>query len=198
MAIVLISTLEGEDSNSYCDVAYADDYFASLPYAATNPKSKYWSGLGDSEKQNLLLQACADIEKLKFTDQYEFADVHLAYDNVLHRNYYTIPGADAMSIKYNPFQNLQFPRNKDIKTDGTRYIPERVMWAQCEQAYYVGATMDESVLNAGQVGVRHDSFSGGGIQVSQKIDPNGSTLCAKAKNWVKPYMLKRTMRFERS
>jgi hypothetical protein len=197
MATVINAILKDELANSYCDGDYADDYFAALPKPDKNPKSIFWSELGDAEKQQLLVQACWAIERYKFTETNDLSDIHLAYDNVNHRSYWTVPGVGGTPIKLNPFQALQFPRNIDIRTDGSAYIPDRVLMAQCEQAYYM-ATLDESVLASAEQGVLHDSFSGGGINVSQRIDRNGTALSPMAKQYIRPFMLKSVKRFERA
>ena len=197
MAITLDNTLQGETSNSYADLAFADDYFANLPNSATNTKAVWWGLLGDGEKQQLLVLACWAIEKLKFTEPDTLTDVHLRYDNLNHRSYWDVPGDANTPVKSDPFQALQFPRNQDLRTDGTYFVPERVMMAQCEQAYYLGNEDFDAMAMAAQ-GVTRDSFKGGGVEMAQNLTRGGSTVCPLAKDLLATYILKRIKRFERA
>ena len=200
MALIFNSTISDLLANSYCSTDFADDYFASLPKAATNKTSLYWAALQDGEKEQLLIAACWTIEQLKFTIKVDYpgtVDVHLMYDNLNHMNYYSVPGTDGLPVKYTPFQALQFPRNRDILPSGTSYIPERVMIAQCEQAFY-DSQFDDSAMALAEMGVTKDFFTGGGIQTSQDLQTGGTNLSPVAKRRLAPFILKKVKKFERA
>lgn len=67
MAITLVNKIGGtvaDGTNSYVDVAYADDYFANH----WNPSlSSSWSALQSTHKNNVLVAACRTMEQIRFT-----------------------------------------------------------------------------------------------------------------------------------
>lgn len=198
--ITFNATLSDENANSYCSLAFADDYFAKLPKASTNQKSLYWASLLQAEKENLLVSACWTIEQLRFTVKIDmpggYADnIHLRYDSLNHMNYYVANTPDGVPVRYNPFQALQFPRTRDIKTDGSTYIPERVLISQCEQAYYL-AKLDTSSMELIEQGVTSDLFKGD-IEVAQRFSGNYTNLAPHVKRWLAPYRLNKVKKFER-
>ena len=58
--MALISTIGGADSNSYVNLAYADDYFTLSPYSAQ------WTAFDDAAKNIALVQACAALEAIDY------------------------------------------------------------------------------------------------------------------------------------
>jgi hypothetical protein len=200
LALIFNSTISDPLANSYCSADWADDYFAALPKATTNKTSLFWAALQDGEKEQLLIAACWTIEQLKFTIKVDYpgtVDVHLEYDNINHMNYYSFPGNDGLPVKFSPFQSLQFPRNRDMYATGLSYIPERVMIAQCEQAFY-DSQFDDSAMALAEMGVTKDFFTGGGIQTSQDLQIGGTNLSPVAKRRLAPFILKKVKKFERA
>lgn len=130
MAILVDAVVSGEYSNSYIDVAYADEYFEEHFDSA---KTDAWGLLGDGQKQTLLVQATLIIEQYKFTYVLERRELSLHYDpqtGTVH-DFLSV----TYPVKYTWNQNLQFPRNLDVDSaSGITYIPEAVKVALCEQA----------------------------------------------------------------
>lgn len=191
MAITLDTTVSGETSNSYCDVAYADDYFTNHP---SSTKSAAWLALNANQKAYALVQACYAIEQFRFTQVNDTNNRPWFYDPVLGRFLYTY-NLDLV-VKYNFFQVLQFPRNIDINSGGVVFMHERVKMAQCEQAIYM-ATLDETALANRLQGVMHDVVGVQGINLSQRIEADGSTLAPVARDLLRPLMLKNASRLRR-
>lgn len=198
MAQTLNSTMSDQFANSYIDQAYADAYFAGH---ISTVKDAAWAALTANQKASALIQATWVIEQLKFTVPTVPWDATLQYDNLLHRFYYSSPAIPGSAIKWSSLQNLQFPRNIDTNYSGV-FIPEAVKDAECEQAIFM-ATLDESIITSTMQGVVSETFSGGGITISQRYENKGgnvSTLLAPlTKQFVNPYILRATgMRFRRS
>jgi len=141
MAVLIDDTISGEYSNSYIDIAYADEYFEDH---FDDTKADTWSALSDGQKQTLLVQATMILEQFKFTYITERRELTLHYDpqtgtvhDFLHVQY---------PVRYTWNQALQFPRNLDVDSaTGETYIPEPVKIAQLEQAvslknFNVGST----------------------------------------------------------
>jgi len=133
VAVLVDDTISGEYSNSYINVAYADEYFSDH---FDTTKTSTWEALGDGQKQSLLVQAALIIEQFKYTYVLERRELTLHYDSqtglvhdFLHVQY---------PVRYTWNQNLQFPRNLDVDSiSGDTYIPEAVKIAQCEQAIFL-------------------------------------------------------------
>jgi len=188
----LDNTLYGETANSYASVDFADFYFSKHINAATRSA---WAALtednpesGQDQKSFLLIQACFDIEQFKYTARIEVPVYHWFFDPTVGRLLVMQPTLEP--IKYNYFQALQFPRNIDYRSDGTIYIPERILWAQCEQAAYL-MTFDQSVLALRSQGLIQNEIrvgGTGGVMVNQKFDREGTTLAPRALAFLKPYM----------
>jgi hypothetical protein len=194
MAILLNSTLISEDANSYCDIAFADDYF-SEHFSAL--KRTTWEALGDGQKQQLLVQACMVIEQFRFTEPTTPQLSSLQWDNVQNRFTAYVP--DSVNVgKYSVYQALQFPRNIDIQADGDYYIPERMKMAQCEQAIYL-ASLDETALANRLQGLNMDrlSLGRGEVQLTQEYFNQGTALSPIAHEWIRPYLIK-TSRMQRA
>lgn len=184
MAIELINTLSGEDSNSYCDLAYADDYFASTP---NSTKRDTWAGLSDDQKVIALVQACQMLEALKCTQPWE-APPPLGVRMTYGQNW---PRA-SIWLRYPATgeQSLQFPRNVDYKvSSGAYFMPDGVQQAQCEQAYYL-AVLDESVLADQLQGKRGDQITAQGVELSTTYTGQGNAYAPLAIAFMRPYLIR--------
>jgi hypothetical protein len=198
MAQTLNATISDQFANSYVTQAQADAYFAGH---ISTVKDAAWAALTTNQKASALIMATWVIEQLKFTVPTVPWDATLQYDNLLHRYYYSSPAIPGSAVKWSSLQNLQFPRNIDTNYSGV-FIPEAIFDAQCEQAIFL-ATADDSVLTSIMQGVVSESFSGGGITISQRYENTGAgstTLLAPlTKQFVNPYILRATgMRFRRA
>jgi hypothetical protein len=193
MAITVDATVATETANSYCDVAYADDYFDNH-YNST--KTAAWVALQDGAKKTLLVSATKSIEKFKFTEPTDpsqnkpwFFDP--TQGRVIQDNYL------GYIVKYNYFQKLQFPTSLNVTSGGVVFMPEEVKMANCEQAIYL-ATVDDSPISNRSMGVIHDSINVGGVALSQRIEPGGHLLAPMAAELLSQYMLKNIQRNRRS
>lgn len=200
MALELITTLAGELSNSYCDVAFADDYWTNH-FSAT--KAAQWAALSATQKVRLLIQACKIIEGVRFTVPITLPDYALHYDRrtgkVLDINLTRNP------VKYFYYQKLQFPRNLDVyyetvPTDsqenalahlGDIYMREEPQIAQCEQAIYT-LNFDETSYSNRLQGITLDTLGLGRQQLAQtqEYGTTGSMLAPMAAEILRPLMVK--------
>ena len=64
--------------------------------------------------------------------------------------------------KYYFQQKLQFPRTLEVHMNGQLYVPEEIMFAQCEQAIYQ-INFDQTILANRLQGISHDAPNVGGI-----------------------------------
>lgn len=173
------STLMSEIANSYIDKAYADAYWLN-DYRTKN--AAQWAALSDAQKTGLLIDACAIIERIRFTLPESRRDYVLFYDRrtqltrMIDRNF--------QPFKYLFSQRLQFPRNLDIyvmdapspELLGQTYIRQEVMDAQCEQAMYL-LNFDDSIYAARLQGVVKDSVGiGKGSITSDQEYALGSSI----------------------
>lgn len=194
MALVLNSTISDEKANSYIDVAYCDDYWNSH---FDSVSSAQWLTLTAAQKNQLLVKACRILETMHFTEPVDpLSDYHLVYDS-RNQQIRSVKTNYGRPQKYNYYQHLQFPRTFDVYADGTLYIPEEIMMAQCEQAVYV-LNFDPTIISNRMQGVTHDSINVGGVAVSQKLDPNGSMVSPVAYQMCKPFLIKQNMRLQRA
>lgn len=184
MAFTLDNTLSGETSNSYCDLAYANSYFAASPNSA---KRDTWAAFSDAQKTIVLIQACQMLEALKCTMPWETPPplgVRMTYGQNWPRT--------SIWERYPAHmdQLLQFPRNIDYTMNtGVYYIPEPVMQAQCEQAYYL-ATLDESVLSDQLQGKRGDQITANSIELSTTYTGQGNAYAPMCIALMKPYLIR--------
>lgn len=194
MAIAIDTELAGEFSNSYVDVAYADDFWENH-YSTT--KSDTWlNTITDDQKIILLIQACRVLETVRFTDPGpQISDYIERYDRRTHTvKYY---GIDTAPSKYYYYQALQFPRNFDRDTtDGSIYVPEPVLLAQCEQAMYSYA-FDEGVLANKLMGLTRETITIDTLKVQQAMNSLGSSLSPVALEYLRPFMLKKNTSIRR-
>lgn len=183
MSLTLTSTLSGEFSNSYVTLDYADDYWADH-YDST--KVSAWAALTDEAKTTLLILACRTIEKYKFTNKAEPYYAATLHEDDIRHALVAFNDRTWEVFKYALTQKLQFPRSIDIAIDGTTYIPEEVMVAQCEQALYLQSydmtaiTKSLSGISAETVGLgrgaiykqtKYADVSGGGISAMTMLAP---------------------------
>ena len=186
MSLVLNTTLEDQFSNSYADIAYADAYFTDH-YNTT--KSTLWLALTDPQKTTLLIKACRIIETVRFTeDSSRDSGYGLHYDKRSQRVFQL--NVERIPLKYYFYQNLQFPRNLDVNlVDGSKFIPEPVLTAQCEQAVY-SLSFDDSAIANRLTGVVKDQTAVGSIRLRQEYANSGTELCPTAVEMLRPFMLK--------
>jgi len=194
MAITLNATIADEHANSYCETTYADDYWSQHWDTVSAAK---WTALGEPQKEALLVQACRIVESLHFTEWTDpLQEYHLVYDS-RSQQVRSVKTNYGRPERYNYLQHLQFPRTLDVHLDGTIFIPEEIMMAQCEQAVFM-LNLDTSVMADRLQGVSHNSLNVGGVSISQKVEQNGSLLSPVALQFCKPYLLKRYQKLFRS
>lgn len=193
-AIVLNNIIGDEYANSYADVAYADEYWTQ--HWDINSAAQ-WNALTADQKAALLVRSCRILEGLRFTEPVDsLAEFHLVYDtrNQQIRSAKTNFGRPQ---KYWIQQKLQFPRTLEVHMNGDIFVPEEILFAQCEQCVYL-LNLDTSVLANRLQGVSHDMLSVGGVQFSQKIEAKGSLLSPISYSFCKPYILKTNLRIQRA
>lgn len=191
--ITLNNTVADERANSYVDSAYADLYWADHWDTVSAAK---WAALSSAQKNRLLIQACRIIDTLRFTEAVDpLQEYHLVYDS-RNQQIRSVKTNYGRPQKWAYEQHLQFPRTLDVYLDGTVYIPEEIMFAQCEQAVFM-LSLDTSVIANRLQGVSHDSLNVGGIAISQKLEAGGSMIAPVALNFCKPYLIKGSQRLFR-
>lgn len=188
---ILDSTIMSEFANSYVDQAYADTYFDNH---FSSLKQTTWGTLSDEAKQQVLVQACWDIEQFRYTEdtnrEHSVVQGQLQWDSKAGRfTAYVTP--TKAPVRYNVYQQLQFPRNYDYKSTGTIFVPERVKMAQCEQAIYL-INFDETAVANRLQGINLDRVTVGGISVTQEYTHQGTSLAPLAFEWLKTYFYKST------
>lgn len=192
-SVVLDTTLAGENSNSYVDVATCDDYWTTH---WSRTKADLWLSLTPPQKTNLLIQACRVIETARFVNSTIRSDYHLRY-SMATKAVLNLP-LQRDPVKYYWYQRLQFPRNLDIHAmsgpsweAGNLYVPDPILWAQCEQAAYL-LSFDETAMATRLQGVTLDKLSIGKNQVSttQEFETSGSMYAPTALEMVRPFMVK--------
>lgn len=194
MALTLNKTLSDEYANSYIDVAYADDYWASH-FSST--KAAQWAALSTDQKTNLLIEACRVIETARFTENVRLqnASYPLIYDR--RRRVVLQINQDLLPVKFYYLQRLQFPRNLDRDvTTGNTYIPEPLMMAQAEQTVYTLNYDDTAAANR-MSGVTQDSITVGNIRLHQTYVADASMWSPMALEYARPFMLKTSHQLRR-
>lgn len=194
VAVVVNATVADEFSNSYVDQPYADAYWSQHWDTVS---AGQWLALSGPQKASLLVQACRILETLRFTEPVDpLSEFHLVYDsrNQQIRSMKTNFGRPE---KYYYQQKLQFPRTIEIHMNGALFIPEEILFAQCEQTIYL-MNFDQTVLANRLQGISHDSLNVGGVAISQKLEARGSMISPVAYNYCKPYLLRRNLRMQRS
>lgn len=191
MAVVVDTSLATETSNSFVDTVYAGDYFTNH---FNTLKANVWLNLNDDQQGQLLVQACWDLEQFRFVVATDYTTPRISdlrWDSRSGRfTAYQSPTLEP--AKFNYYQALQFPRNKfpDVKLDGTLQIPERIKFAQCEQAIWI-ATMDETALANRIAGINVDkvSIGRGQIETTQEYAYQGTMLAPLAHEYIKPFLI---------
>lgn len=169
--MTLDATMSGENANSYVTRAYANTYFADH-YVAD--KVALWDTFTDSQKDLLLIHATIfGLENIVCVGKRQ--DLSLGELEYIPNVGVGIFYLDSSTpIPYSAYQALQFPRNVDISSNGTIFIPEDVKVAQCEQAIHL-AGQDEEVLQNSFNGLKSESISIATIKFSQDFDTNRQT-----------------------
>jgi hypothetical protein len=195
MAVTLVSTIGGENSNSYVDVAFADDYFNNH-YSLT--KRVNWATLSSAQKPYLLVMACRIVDSAAFTVPIDIARYTLSSSPSDPTRFVYIT-SDQEPVKYQSFQALQFPTNQSLLEDGTLYVPEEIKFAQCEQAVYM-IGLDESALEQQAQGILIDQLGLGSGKVSlyRKYNGNGQAFAPMAIQFMNPWLLKQSQKVRRA
>lgn len=140
--MALDTTVGGANSNSFADVAYATAYFANNPYATK------WQFAQSFEKENALITAAMEMEKL-----------------------------DYLGSRVDSTQALKWPRayvrKVDVPLGGSAYyenteIPRQIKDAQCEWAL---ALLTSNVLHTSELD-KVSSISLGPLSVA--VNSSGS------------------------
>lgn len=164
--MALDTTLAGERSDSFVAVAEADTYFSGH-YDTT--KGVAWAALSTAHKEMMLRQATATINSFNFWSSKHAMVLTGAY-NV--RVYPTTP--------YSDVQALQFPRNVDIDTSDSPYIPDDIKWATCEQALYMKTSLNTDAINARAAGLIRERVKADVVEVEQQYAEPGKASVAEA------------------
>jgi hypothetical protein len=191
MATILDNTLATETSNSYIDTNYALDYFGNHFNAL---KASTWLALTDDQQTQALVQACWDLEQFRYVIATDYTTPRISdlrWDSRTGRfTAYQSPTLEP--AKFNYYQALQFPRNRfpDVKLDGSLQIPERIKFAQCEQAIWL-VTIDETALANRLLGINVDkvSIGRGQITTTQEYEFQGSMLAPLALEYIRPFLI---------
>jgi hypothetical protein len=187
MATTIDATIMGEDANSYADLSFADSYFENH---FNSVKSTAWNNLSDEQKSQVLVQACYDLEQFRFTEdvdrEHSIVQGSLQWDSRQGRFTAYVTPTNA-PVPYSVYQALQFPRNRDVKSDGSPFIPPRIQMAQCEQAIYL-VTFDETAIANRLQGINLDSISVGELRATQEYQYQGTTLAPLAFEFIKTYL----------
>ena len=198
MSLTLDSTLSGEFSNSYVTLDYADDYWVDHfdPTA-----SAAWSALTDEGKTTLLILACRNIEKYRFTSRSDRGGSYRLYFDDVRQAILAYNQGQYDPYRYDLNQNLQFPRSIDVGTDGETFIPEAILIAQCEQAVYV-QSLDQTIIQKSLLGITAETVSLGKGQIykstkyaSEQGGAGISTItqvAPRAVELLSPFILKNT------
>jgi len=155
--MALDTTVGGSASNSYVSVAEANTYFNNHYLAA---KKTLWNTLAGPQKESVLKRSCQLLETLLvLDDQLSFGRlpvelvIDFGYDLSIHRSELN--------------QKLQFPRNLDVDPIGDPFIPQEVKDAQCEQAVYLLA-FDDTTLVTLIGGIVEEAVTAGAVKTYTK------------------------------
>lgn len=189
------ASLSGQYSNSYCDLAFANDYFSNH-FISTNADA--WNALDVAPQQRLLVAACRVIETARFTNYVRPTDYAFFYDYITGAVRQLAERTEPIRLQNT--QSLQFPRNVDIDTvTGLSFIPPSIMLAQCEQAIYLlsydGAAMSSRIQGISSEAV---SLGKGQIHSSTVYVGEGSAFAPMALEYCRPFFLKGGQRMRRA
>jgi len=189
------TTISGQYANSYVDLNYATDYFENH---FDSTKAAGWDALSPIQQQRLLIMGCSIIETARFTNYIRPSDYAFFYDYITGM---VRQLAERMEpVRFMNTQALQFPRNIDIDTTtGLTFVPDRILEAQCEQAYYMLSYDGQAVANRLQ-GVISDTISIGRSQIhaAQVYLSEGSAFSPLALELCRPFFLKGGQRMRRA
>jgi hypothetical protein len=150
----------------------ANAYFNSHYLTA---KKTAWTALASPQKESVLKRACQLLETLLVLDDQLSTGrlpvalvVDLGYDLSVHRSEYN--------------QRLQFPRNLDVDLTGEPFVPQEVKDAQCEQAVYLLAFDDTTLITIGQ-GIVEDAVTAGAVKSYTKYSEG------KAPTYLSPHVI---------
>jgi hypothetical protein len=142
-------TVGGSSATSYISVSDADNYISS------RVESNTWTELTETEKENYLMQATADIDTLHFLGS--------EYNSVAEGN--------------SGYQRLKFPRS----TQASSYIPEKVEIAVCAQALYIFSHQGKYDSRQQLVNQGVENYSIAGVSESLKSKPY-SRICPEVRS----------------
>lgn len=195
MSLTLDNLLSGEASNSYVDIDYADEYWTDH-YDST--KIDTWSAISDEGKTTLLILACRMIEKYRFTNKSYPPNLEILQEDSARAAIVAVNLNNFEAFKYDFDQKLQFPRNIDIDTSGTAFIPEEVKIAQCEQALYI-KDYDTTSITKALSGIAAESVGLGRGAITKSVTYTGkggttvvTMLAPVPVELLEPLMLRRT------
>ena len=159
----LATTVGGSDSNSYVTVNEANTFFNNHYIVA---KKTTWATLSQPQKESALKRACQQLETLRvLDDDYTTGSLPVAlvtdagYDLTIHRAVID--------------QKLQFPRNLDLDTAGSPYVPQEVKDAQCEQAVYL-LSFDDTALVTTTQGIVEEAVTAGAVKSYTRYTEGGT------------------------
>jgi len=152
--MALTTDIAGEFSDSYVTIAEANQYFASHWSTA---KESAWSSLSVAQRERVLKFAANIIDTLRIHD--------VDYGSGPLPPALRADGALSYSVhRLDMVQRLGFPRNVDVDSTGTAYIPTEVKDAQCEQAVFL-LTADETAMSNYLSGIAEEAVSAGPVRV---------------------------------
>lgn len=189
MSLVLDTTISGTQSNSYCDITFADDYWAN--HWSTS-KTSAWQALSTIQKTQLLIQATRVIETARFTNFVAISEYNLHYDRLTQQVLDITMSRDP--VRYYYYQKLQFPRNVDFDPILQQlYVQPSVQMAECEQAVYL-LSFDETAMSNRMQGIVSDTIEIGKNQIhlSQEYVQEGSMFSPMALELVRPFFVRST------
>lgn len=186
MALAIDNTLAATSSNSYCDIAYADNYWAGH---YNTVKASQWIPLTTDQKTMALVQAASIIETCRFTVYARIRDSYRQVFDQRLREVLTLSD-EILPVKFYFYQTMQFPRNLDRDiTTGILFIPDAILRAQCEQAVYL-LSFDDTVISKALQGIDSDAVSVGSIHTRGKYRNEGSSIAPMTMELVRPFFLK--------
>lgn len=184
--MALVTTISGTSADSYVSLSEAEQYFANHWSLA---KQDSWASMETGQKERLLKTATNILESLRFLDN-EFGGSALPF-SLVHDD-----DSDVEIRRLVAGQRLSFPRNVDVTSNGTGFIPQAVKDAECEQAVYI-ITFDEAVLATQYTGVIAETAEAGSVRTYANYGRLGTMLSPVAAELVRPF-LRPTRRMRRA
>lgn len=127
--MALVTTVGGSDSNSYVDVAFADNYLLG------HSMHSVWAALSPEEKEAALIRAARTIDLLHFvgTKKSQAAVGDPTYQAMQWPRY--CPSSDGYMLDI-PYLRTSHEYVEWIDNTGNPIVPMQVKNAQCEQAIF--------------------------------------------------------------